>query len=164
VQLNRSQIEAVRKTFMPSAWITSHYHDGRLDRRGGRRASELPPPFDHNLLVLLRLAYLTCRPRLLRLNAEVRRQRLKELKRQRQFPSLVHSRALSKGVNRRFPKVAVEVETAKVLHRWGVLRSPALPHRATLCREARALGVSVTDIDLTILLTWADLSGKKNYT
>lgn len=156
-ELTNRQLERVRLTYMPRELPGVVYHDGRLDRRAGRRASTLPPPFELNFLILIRLAWLRCR-RAVELKLARDEAWWREYQQWAGSLDLPPEEPLKEG--RAEVRDRIELSTAQVLWKWGVLSSPRLPHRTTIFRQLVHSGLDVADLDVAIMNTWAEISRK----
>ncbi len=143
-----SQLEKVRRAFLPRELSGFAYIDARPDRRGRAPVHALRPPFDSNFLVLLRIAWLQSRPQV---EAALKKQHdewqaylkfVKECRLLEEAPEPTRALYLP----------AIEKATAARLKRWDVLRSTGLPHRTTIYRYFRRCGETVHDLDWAILI------------
>ena len=154
LDLTPDAIERIRQSYMPRDLPGIAYTDARRDKRGGMRAHTLPPPFEMNFFVLIRLAWLMCRADT---EAELRGEEQEWATYQRQVRDLGLPEDPVRRPGRGEIRGRVEDATSNLLSEWGDLRGDRLPNRVTVYRAMKSAYLTVDDIDRAILMAWRRL-------
>ena len=157
-QLTPEKIEQARHLFLPRQPedpLTDAYVDARVvNRHRVPLAAKVPSPYEHNFIVLYRLAWLLCRAHRLdwaaqRKETQARRSRWVE---EYHYEWGTDRSALRKKAEQRFQlPVKPRMSVGTVLGNWGVLRGSSPPSPSTLHRYRQRLGLTRIDVDRLIL-------------
>jgi hypothetical protein len=154
LDLTPDAIERIRLCYMPVELPGIALVDARRDKRGGKSAHTLPPPFELNFFVLIRLAWLQCRELV---EAEIRKAQQEWAQYQEEVQDLDLPEDPVRRVGRGEIRRRIKDATANVLASWGVLRGDRLPNRVTVYRDMKAALLTVDAIDRVILGRWKSL-------
>jgi hypothetical protein len=154
LDLSSEAIERIRRLCMPVELPGIAFVDARPDKRGGKPAHTLPPPFELSFFVLIRLAWLTSR---VKIEAEVRAEQEDWAAYQQKMRDLDVPEDPVRRQGRGVLRQRVEDATSSVLTSWGVLRGDRLPNRVTVYRDMKAALLTVDAIDRVILGRWKAL-------
>ena len=154
LDLRPDALERIRQHYMPRELPGIAFVDARRDKRGGKPAHTLPPPFERNFFVLVRLAWLKCRRR-------VEEEIENDAKEWTAYQAEARAMQLPEDPVRRPSRADVrrktEDATSRVLDEWGVLRGNRLPNRSTIYRDMKSAFLTVGIIDRVILRHWKEL-------
>jgi hypothetical protein len=154
LDLSSDAIERVRRCYMPVELPGFACVDARPDKRGGRPVHNLPPPFELNFFVLIRLAWLGCRATV---EAEIRAEQDDWATDQERVRELGLPEDPVRRPGRGDVRARIEDVTSAVLSRSGVLRGDRLPNRVTIYRDMKSALLTVDAIDRVILGRWKAL-------
>jgi hypothetical protein len=152
--LDPAVLEQIRKHFMPRELPGIALVDARRDKRGGRPAHTLPPPFELNFFIFIRLAWLICR---VAVEAEFQKAEQDWAAYQEEVQDLDLPEDPVRRRRRGEVRRKVENAASELLSEWGVLRGDRLPNRVTIYRDMRSALLTVDGIDRVILGQWKEL-------
>jgi hypothetical protein len=154
LDLSSEAVERIRTCYMPFQLEGIALVDARRDKRRGQPVHTLPPPFELNFFVLVRLAWLRCRQVVER---DIRKSQQEWAAYQQEVKDLGLPEDPVRPVSRADFQRRIEDATSTVLKSWGVLRGDRLPNRVTIYRDMKSALLTVDSIDRVILGRWKSL-------